>query len=100
MKYYIFKKSSKYFKTIKVKNVRECLGQICSKFYDKNQKYFLVTGTNGKFSCGLFSSAVNSNGFPVATIGTLGIKTKHYENNLTSPDVISLHKELSNLKKN
>ena len=36
----------------------------------------------------------------VATIGTLGVKTKALKQiNLTSPDIISLHKELSNLKK-
>ena len=39
------------------------------------------------------------NNIPVATIGTLGIKTnKIKKNNLTSPDVISLHKELEILK--
>ena len=36
---------------------------------------------------------------PVATIGTLGIKTQRTKkSNLTSLDVISLHKELSALK--
>ena len=96
------KKVKSNFKTIKVKNVRECLGQICSKFYDKKPKnIFAVTGTNGKSSVAdYFHQLLTLNGFPVATIGTLGIKTKTLrKNNLTSPDVISLHKELSNLKK-
>ena len=34
-----------------------------------------------------------------ATIGTLGVKIKKFKpTNLTSPDIINLHKELSNLK--
>ena len=45
------KKIKENIKIIKVKNVRECLGQICSKFYNKKPKNIIaVTGTNGKSS--------------------------------------------------
>ena len=48
----------------------------------------------------IFHQILTLNGLPVATIGTLGIKIKKFKkNNLTSPDVISIHKELSYLKK-
>ena len=87
---------------IKVKNVRDCLGKICSKFYfNKPNNIIAVTGTNGKSSVAdFFHQILNLNGLPVATIGTLGVKTQTIKkNSLTSPDVISLHKELGNLKK-
>ncbi len=89
------------FKIIKVKNVRDCLGKICSKFYPiKPKNIIAVTGTNGKSSVAdFFHQLFTLNGLRVATIGTLGIKTKTMKKNLlTSPDVISLHKELRSLK--
>ncbi len=88
-------------KIIKVKNVRDCLGKICSKFYFiKPKNIIAVTGTNGKSSVAdFFHQLFTLNGLPVATIGTLGIKTKTMKkSDLTSLDVISLHKELQNLK--
>ena len=89
------------FKIIKVKNVRDCLGKICSKFYPNKPKNIIaVTGTNGKSSVAdFFHQLFTLNGLRVATIGTLGIKTETVKKNLlTSPDVISLHKELRSLK--
>ena len=88
-------------KIVKVSNVRDCLGKTCSKFYyNKPKNIIAVTGTNGKSSVAdFFHQILALNGFSVATIGTLGIKTKSLKQiNLTSPDVINLHKELSNLK--
>ena len=88
-------------KIIKVKNVREALGKICAKFYiNKPKNIIAVTGTNGKSSVAdFFHQILTYNNIPVATIGTLGIKTnKIKKNSLTSPDVISLHKELEILK--
>ncbi len=96
------KEIKKNLKLIKVNNVKECLGTICSKFYFKKPKNIIaVTGTNGKSSVAdFFHQILTLNGLSVATIGTLGIKTKTVkQSNLTSPDVISLHKELSDLKK-
>tara|TARA_A100001011_G_scaffold70831_2_gene72478 strand:- start:1518 stop:4277 length:2760 start_codon:yes stop_codon:yes gene_type:complete len=88
-------------KIIKVNNVREHLGKICSKFYNKKPKNIIaVTGTNGKSSVAdFFHQILTLNGLSVATIGTLGVKTKKTKKiNLTSPDSISLHKELHELK--
>ncbi len=88
-------------KIVKVSNVRDCLGKTCSKFYyNKPKNIIAVTGTNGKSSVAdFFHQILALNGFSVATIGTLGIKTKSLKQiNLTSPDVINLHKELSKLK--
>ena len=96
------KKNKENPKIIKVKNVRKCLGKICSKFYTNKPKNIIaVTGTNGKSSVAdFFHQILSLNGLPVATIGTLGVKIKKIkQQNLTSPDIISLHKELNDLKK-
>ena len=46
-----------------------------------------------------FHQILTLNGLSAATIGTLGVKIKKFKpTNLTSPDIINLHKELSNLK--
>ena len=44
---------------------------------------------------------INLNNIPVASIGTLGVKSKNTKTktNLTSPDIITLHKNLEKLKK-
>ena len=89
-------------KIIQMNNVRDCLEKTCAKFYqDKPKNIIAVTGTNGKSSVAdFFHQILTINGQSVATIGTLGVKTKALKQiNLTSPDIISLHKELSNLKK-
>ena len=88
-------------KIIKTNNIRDLLGKICSKFYKLKPKNIIaVTGTNGKSSVAdFFHQILTLNSISVATIGTLGIKTKKFKkNNLTSPDIISLHKELNHLK--
>ncbi len=95
------KKVKKNLKILKTNNIKDLLGKICSKFYKLKPKNIIaVTGTNGKSSVAdFFHQILTLNGLPVATIGTLGIKTKKFKkNNLTSPDIISLHKELSYLK--
>ena len=89
-------------KIIKTKNVKDLLGKICSKFYTLKPKNIIaVTGTNGKSSVAdFFHQILTLNGLSVATIGTLGIKTKKFKkNSLTSPDTISLHKQLYSLKR-
>jgi len=89
-------------KVVKVKNVREILGKICSKFYfNKPKNIIAVTGTNGKSSVAdFFHQIFTLNNLPVASIGTLGIKSKTVKRiKLTTLDVISLHKELKNIKK-
>ena len=88
----------------KTSNVRSFLSQICSKYYRLKPKNIIaVTGTNGKTSVAdLFYQILNINKIPVASIGTLGIKYKKriIKSELTSPDTISLHKELEKIKKN
>ena len=89
---------------IKTKNVNNILAHASSKFYSSKPKNIIaVTGTNGKTSVAdFFYQILEKNNFSVASIGTLGIKTKKriVKTNLTSPDIITLHKNLEILKKN
>ncbi len=88
---------------IKKKNVRNFLSEIASNFYKLKPKNIIaVTGTNGKTSVSdMFFQILRLNNIPVASIGTLGIKynNKVIKTDLTSPDTITLHKNLSYLKK-
>ena len=100
-------KSCKFYNTrvhvIKTKKVRDYLSEITSKFYKiKPKNIIAVTGTNGKTSVAdFFYQILSLNNIPVASIGTLGIKynKKFIKTGLTSPDIITLHKNLQNLKK-
>ena len=90
---------------LKVNNIRLFLGECCKIFYQKKPNNIIaVTGTNGKSSVAEFYSQILTMlNTPVASIGTLGIKINNKikkKNNLTSLDIISLHKELSRIKKN
>ena len=88
---------------IKKRDIRYFLSEIAARFYKLKPKNIIaVTGTNGKTSVAdLFYQILKFNGIPVASIGTLGIKynDKIIKTNLTSPDTISLHKNLCLLKK-
>ena len=88
---------------IKVNNVKKVLTYACKKFYTNKPKNIIaVTGTNGKSSVAeFFRQILLLNKKKVASIGTLGIKSnnKIKKVNLTSLDIISLHKELNILKK-
>ncbi len=103
----ICSKSCKFQSTkvhiIKTKKVRNYLSEITSKFYKlKPKNVIAVTGTNGKTSVAdFFYQILEKNNIPVASIGTLGIKyrKKSIKTNLTSPDIITLHKNLEKLKK-
>ena len=99
-----FKIQSSKIHLIKTKKVRFYLSEIASKFYKNKPKNIIaVTGTNGKTSVAdFFYQILKSNNIPVASIGTLGIKSKSQtiRTNLTSPDIISIHKNLEKLKKN
>ena len=89
---------------IKTKKIRSLLSKITSKFFRLKPKNIIaVTGTNGKTSVAdFFYQIFNLNNISVSSIGTLGIKydNKILKNNLTSPDIITLHKSLEKLKKN
>ena len=88
---------------IEVKNISEVLTYACKTFYSKKPSNIIaVTGTNGKSSVAEFYHQIlTMQKIPVASIGTLGIKTKNKikKTNLTTLDIISLHRELSKIKK-
>ena len=88
---------------IKVKNINRVITKACEIFYPKKPNNIIaVTGTNGKSSVTEFyHQLLTFQRLPVASIGTLGIKIKNKikKTNLTTLDVISLHRELSEIKK-
>ena len=88
---------------IKTSNLKRLLSEITSSFYKlKPNNIIAVTGTNGKTSVAdLFYQILNLNNIPVASIGTLGVKFKRkiIKSDLTTPDIISLHKNLEKIKK-
>ena len=87
---------------IKTNKIRHLLSEIASKFYKSKPKNIIaVTGTNGKTSVSdLFYQILRTHNIRAASIGTLGIKynDKIIKTSLTSPDTITLHKNLSYLK--
>jgi len=95
---------SKKVSIIKTKKIRNYLSEITSKFYKLKPKNIIaITGTNGKTSVAdFFYQILDTNNIPVASIGTLGIRyrNKSIKTNLTSPDIITLHRNLEKLKKN
>ncbi len=86
------------FPLVTVKNIRLTLSEACSNFYKKKPSNIIaVTGTNGKSSVAdFFYQILSLNRKSVASLGTLGIKSKKYnkKTNLTSMDPLSLHKNL------
>ena len=86
-----------------VKNVKKFLVEACSvKYKEKPKNIIAVTGTNGKSSVANFYFQILKNlKINSAAIGTLGIfyKNKVKRTNLTTPDIITIHKELNFLKK-
>jgi MurE/MurF fusion protein len=88
---------------IKVKNISAVITQACKIYYfNKPNNITAVTGTNGKSSVAEFyHQLLTIQKIPVASIGTLGIKMKSKikKTNLTTLDIISLHQELSEIKK-
>ena len=86
-----------------VPDVRKSLAEASSNFYKKKpQNIIAVTGTNGKSSVvDFFYQILSLNKKSVSSIGTLGIISKNYKKkiNLTSPDALSLHKNLEILAK-
>jgi len=81
------------------KSVRKDLAKICSRFYERYPKNIIaVTGTNGKTSVAKFTEQIwSKNGILSASIGTLGNSKIQSNNTLTTPDPISLHKQLADL---
>jgi MurE/MurF fusion protein len=99
-----YKLKNKKILFIKKNDIRNFVSDVSSRFYKlKPRNIIAVTGTNGKTSIAdLFYQLLSLNNVPVASIGTLGIKyqNKTIKTGLTSPDTISIHKYLNNLKIN
>ncbi len=87
---------------IHTNNVRKLLAETAFKIYNKKPKNLIaVTGTNGKSSVAdFYYQILKLNNKKAASIGTLGVKSKRINLNLsnTTIDPIKLAKILSNLK--
>ncbi len=88
---------------IRTKNIRKLLAEVSFKIYNKIPKNLVaVTGTNGKSSVAEFYFQIMKlNKKKVASIGTLGVKSKNINLNLfnTTTDSIKLGQILQKLKK-
>ena len=97
-----YKIRNKEIPIIKVKNVKKIITSACKVFYKSKPKNIIaVTGTNGKSSVAEFYHQILiAQKIPVASLGTLGIKinNKIIKTNLTTLDIISLHRELAKIK--
>jgi len=93
---------NKKISIIKVKNIKKTITDACKVFYSiKPRNIIAVTGTNGKSSIAdFYHQILIAQKIPVASLGTLGIKinNKVTQTNLTTLDIISLHKELAKIK--
>ncbi len=87
---------------INTKNIRKLLAETAFKIYNKKPKNLIaVTGTNGKSSVAdFYYQILKFNHKKAASIGTLGVKSKSINLNLsnTTIDPIKLAKILSKLK--
>ena len=85
------------------KNVRLAVSLIIKKMFPKQPKNIVaITGTNGKTSIAFYLKSIwKAANISSATIGTLGMiyANKKVPINLTTPDPITLHKYIDNLKK-
>lgn len=88
-----------------VPGLRQLLGELGDTWYGHpSEQVFViaVTGTNGKTSCATWlARALTANGVPCATIGTLGMVLPDNTNlggSLTTPDVLTLHRLLAELR--
>ncbi|MDC1079617.1 UDP-N-acetylmuramoyl-L-alanyl-D-glutamate--2,6-diaminopimelate ligase [Candidatus Pelagibacter sp.] len=88
---------------IRSNNIRKFLAEISFKINNKIPNNIIaVTGTNGKSSIAdFYYQILDLNNKKVASIGTLGIKSKKYKKNLsnTTIDPIQLSKILNKIKK-
>ena len=77
---------------IKVKKIRKLLSEISFKINNtRPYNIIAVTGTNGKSSVAdFYYQILNLNNKKVASIGTLGVKSKNFKKKLTILDPITL----------
>ena len=87
---------------IRSRNVRKLLAEVSSKIYKKKPKNIIaVTGTNGKSSlANFYYQILRLNKKKVASIGTLGVKSKNLNISLpnTTIDPIQMGQILAKLK--
>src|SRR5690625_2496596 len=90
---------------VEVRNLREVLGQVAHHWYREPShalSVVAVTGTNGKTTCvNWIADALNSEGVPCGTVGTLGVVQPDGTNlggALTTPDVLTMHRSLAALR--
>ncbi len=87
---------------IHTKNIRKLLAEIAFKIYkNKPNNLIAVTGTNGKSSVSdFYFQLLKLNKIKVASIGTLGVKSKNIRRNIqnTTIDPIRMGQILSKLK--
>ncbi len=87
---------------IHTKNIRKLLAEVAFKIYkNKPNNLIAVTGTNGKSSVSdFYFQLLKLNKIKVASIGTLGVKSKNIRRNLqnTTIDPIRMGQILSKLK--
>ena len=88
---------------IKVKDTRDTLARISTKYYKNKPKNIIaVTGTNGKTSVSdFFHQIFMLQKKKVGFIGTLGFKKNQYlrKRDLTTSDSLNLNKDLEEMKK-
>ena len=88
-----------------VVGLKQRLGELADAWYGRPSTQLhvvAITGTNGKTSCvSWLAQALNALGLKAGTIGTLGVSFPdgHIESGqLTTPDVISVHRALARLR--
>lgn len=88
-----------------VENLMARVGEFADAWYDQPSAQLCVvaiTGTNGKTSCVQWlAQALRSEGVAVGTIGTLGVTYPDglsVTGQLTTPDVVSMHRTLAEMR--
>lgn len=90
---------------IAIENLSQLTGEFANRFYDNPSDKISVcgiTGTNGKTSCADFIAQMMSVDGPCGLMGTLGsgIYPELKETGFTTPDAITCHQWLADIKSN
>ncbi|SLM30692.1 putative UDP-N-acetylmuramoyl-tripeptide--D-alanyl-D-alanine ligase [Desulfamplus magnetovallimortis] len=96
--------ATKYPVVAQVKDTRKAMSSIASRFYGNPSGSMVltgITGTNGKTTTAwLLENIFNEAGFETGVIGTLNYRYKGqtFDNPVTTPESIDLHRILSDMK--